>query len=160
MKKKENDYEKYRFLVHKCMERLEIINNDTEYKLKDALYLLNESLSKRKINDFPFIKNLYSWKDLYSYLNLVEGFKKESNIENESVKMKSSFLSKDKKSKDKKENIETEFFKSKEEQFIYYLTRLDGVVQREKLGIKPLHYAKKEYAKKMEERYFKRGSSR
>lgn len=137
--------EKYKYLVSEYLIKLEIQDVKSEYKLKKVLKLLNEVIIKREQN-FPIIENLSSWKDLYSYLELVS-MHVMASTNNVNVSKNYSYNQQLNLEVNNKE-IELDFFQSKEAEFIYYLTKLDGEIQREKLGIKPMHYNKKEYAKK------------
>lgn len=137
--------EEHKILVSKYLIELGLKDNIKNEKLRDVLIPLNEFVIEKDL-DFPIVENILSWKDLHSYLQLL-GMTNFFNIKNPN-ESKSVIFSQTVLSEGNCKDNESDFFQSKEAEFIYYLTNLDGEIQREKLGIKPMLYNKKDYAKK------------
>lgn len=106
-------------------EKLNTLFADKFYFLEDNFKDTKLRLKKIILNEYQEIRyiNTTSWTDLYYYLELLED------------KLQ---LNKDK----------TQYFYSKEAEYIYYLVELSGEEQVNKLGIKQIYYKEKDFAKK------------
>lgn len=88
-----------------------------------------------KYTEIPFI-DVKSWNDLFAYITLLNQIIIKSP-ENYAIK-----------NSDVNETYKSKFFISKEAEYIYYLVKLDGEEQVEKLKIKEMYFKNQEAARR------------